>query len=486
MTWKDWGIYATMIVEGSVEAGSSSVKWDTIESDFVANQNYRFGAGSGIIQFTFGLSHGVYADIHTRGFDFSELPSGWLKTDITTGSYSGDAHWGVGYRTGYGFSYAEMQVLKKALRSEHGRAVQVDRTKRYFDEVNKSLTTRISNSSMPDVCKAYSMNVIVLAPAFVENILRAQPQTLDACYNVMMGTSLSSWGYGSRLAVVRDYLKGKDMNTNPPFSVYNYGGDPTPDPEPKPTPSGDPDKGVTELVEKKTIERQKWTLDEGHYYLKNGVLYGMGQAFKMTRMGDNFFLGIEEKEKIELVEQKKDEALNGESNKDTDNSVKPAPDNPEEGQKNIVNSFISELRKTVSAGVSYANVRPQPDPTVVHYADCSSFIGWGLRHIHPVIWNNGYLNTGTIHVAFKNAGYMRWEGLRRDIPWDKVIKGSILNFGMDASLGAGLQSHIVCVDENDVLIDCNGSGGAQVRNGAKNIIMNYYNHSHAALYYIYK
>lgn len=486
MTWKDWGIYATMIVEGSIEAGSSAVKWDTIESDYLWNTwTDNFGCGSGIIQFTFAQAHGVYHDIHTRGFDYSALPAGWLKTDITTGSYSGNQHWGVGYQTGYGFSKAEATVLKQALKSKEGQAVQVDRCKRYFDEVNGSLTQRIASSSMPDNCKAYSMNVIVLAPAFVETILRNQPQTLDACYNVMMGTSLNAWGYGPRLAVVRDYLKGKDMNTNPPFSVYNWGGEPTPAPKPPETPKGDEDNGVTEGHWEEKVTKKKWELDEGHYYLKNNVLYGMNQQFKMHRFGDSFFLGVDTETKKVWVEEEHKNNMEGNGN-GNNNSVTPAPDNPEEGQKNIVNAFIKELRRVVDAKVVYANVRPQPDPTVVHYADCSSFIGFGLRAIHPTIWNNGYLNTGTIHQAFKNAGYMRWEGRRVDIPWDRVIRGTIINFGTEPSLGAGLQSHIVCIDDNDVIIDCNGSGGAQVRNGAKNIIMNYYDHEYAAFYYIYK
>lgn len=158
----------------------------------------------------------------------------------------------------------------------------------------------------------------------------------------------------------------------------------------------------------------------------------------------------------------------------------------ETSKNNNVDKFIAELEKVVKAGCRYLNVRPQPNPLTVHYADCSSFIGWGLRNIHKKAWNGGYCNTGTIGVYFRNKDMQIWSGLRKDIPWNKVKKGDILNFGQTPALGAGWDSHIICYAGNDVILDCNGTGGAQKRNGCKNIVMNWYDHSYAALYRIYK
>lgn len=252
------------------------------------------------------------------------------------------------------------------------------------------------------------------------------------------------------------------------------------------------DKVTGHWVEK--VETKKWSLDEGYYYMRNGVLYDASgkSSFKMTRFGDTMLLGLDTETKKEWVEDEIKEEIENNSSKPSPSPPQPEPDSgkpPVTGGDVIANTFIHELNLVVNhkPHVYYYNGRPQPDPTKCGWADCSGFIGWGLRNIHPAVWNGGSIHTGTIHTILKNNGYMIWGvGARTDIPWDKLKPGDIINFGMDASLGAGLQSHVICYGHNGQIIDCNGSGGAQIRDNCKNIVMNYYNHSHAAVYRIYK
>lgn len=277
--------------------------------------------------------------------------------------------------------------------------------------------------------------------------------------------------------------------------------DPAPNVTPKPQPSnpnpdggGESEKEVEQVKGhwETRIEKQKWTLEEGYYYMRNGVLYDMSgkTAFKMNRYGDTMLLGLDEKVKKEWVEGQVNQEIEDNDIKPSPNPPQPeSPSQPTTGGQVLADSFIHELNLVVNhkPHVYYHNGRPQPNPLSCGWADCSGFIGWGLRNIHPTVWNNGYLHTGTIHQMFSGNGYMIWGvGKRTDIPWSKLKPGDIINFGMTPSLGAGLESHVICYGHNGQIIDCNGSGGAQIRDNCQNIVMNYYNHTYAAVYRIYK
>lgn len=240
------------------------------------------------------------------------------------------------------------------------------------------------------------------------------------------------------------------------------------------------------------IKKKKWTLDEGYYYMRNGVLYDASgrSAFKMTRYGDTMLLGLDYETQKKWVEDEVNASIDRPANQPS-----PNPPQPEKGQPPVTggqvlaDSFIHELNLMVNRKphIYYYNYRPQPNPMECGYADCSGFIGYGLRNIHPAVWSNGSCNTGTIHKMFAGNGYMIWGvGARTDIPWGKLKAGDIINFGVEPSLGAGLQSHIICYGHNGQIIDCNGSGGVQIRDNCQNIVMNYYTHAYAAVYRIYK
>lgn len=273
-------------------------------------------------------------------------------------------------------------------------------------------------------------------------------------------------------------------------------------PAPNPTPSkpnpdaptGGQNKDTVDKVEgywKKVIEKIKWTLDEGYYFTDGNTLRSSNSEFCMQRYGNTFLLFLDEHEKKEFVKNEQSKDLE-------DNSTKPSPNpprpegstNPPSGGEILANSFIHELNLVINhqPHVYYEQLRPQQNPLTCGWADCSGFIGWGLRNIHPAVWNNGILHTGTIHRTFADNGYMIW-GVKptSQIPWNKLKPGDIINIGADSGLSAGNYSHVMALGHDNKLLDCNGSGGAQSRDNAPNILSYLApTHPYCAIYRIYK
>lgn len=272
------------------------------------------------------------------------------------------------------------------------------------------------------------------------------------------------------------------------YNNLNLDGD-APDPTPS-EPSGGQNEDVIEQVQgywQTIVEKAKWTLDEGYYFMDGHTLRSTNSEFSMQRVGDTFLLFLNEEEKKQWVEQENNQNM-------TDNSITPSESRPEGGATGgevLANSFIHELNQVVNhqPHVYYYQGRPQQNPLQCGWADCSGFIGWGLRNIHPAVWNNGYLHTGTIHQIFKANGYCIYGvGPTTSIPWNQLKPGDIINIGADPGLGAGNYSHVMALGHDGKLLDCNGSGGAQSRDGAQNIVTNYLasSHPYAAVYRIYK
>ena len=126
-----------------------------------------------------------------------------------------------------------------------------------------------------------------------------------------------------------------------------------------------------------------------------------------------------------------------------------------------IDMYIKELLKTPLNTLIYKNIRPQKPINKADYADCSSFIGWGMRDIHPKVWNGGYLHTGTIYDYFKKNGYMKWEGKFVDLHKQKLVKGDIIEFSDDTSFGAGLEKHVGVMSTDTKFLDMNGFGNQE-------------------------
>ncbi len=75
-----------------------------------------------------------------------------------------------------------------------------------------------------------------------------------------------------------------------------------------------------------------------------------------------------------------------------------------------VEKAMSVLNRMQQAQFTYSNARPSLNPNICGYCDCSGFVGWIIHDIYPTIWNNGYINTGTMYTHFKSIGCIVYEG----------------------------------------------------------------------------
>lgn len=111
---------------------------------------------------------------------------------------------------------------------------------------------------------------------------------------------------------------------------------------------------------------------------------------------------------------------------------------------------------------TYSNARPSLNPNLCGYCDCSGFVGWIIHDIYPTIWNNGYINTGTMYTHFKSIGCIVYEGSMNGFKnnfMNKVKKGDVLIMGANPLGGAGNSQHtgIMSGDGQDAPF-CNQSG----------------------------
>lgn len=95
----------------------------------------------------------------------------------------------------------------------------------------------------------------------------------------------------------------------------------------------------------------------------------------------------------------------------------------------------------------YANRRPQQNPRVVGWADCSGMVGYILHTVYPRMWAGGYINTATMYNYASSHNLIVWHGsqtqLIRDM--DVVKQGDFILMGNTPNTGAGLASHVVWV-----------------------------------------
>lgn len=443
--WLTWGIYAAMCVESGVAFGSKNLNWGSVESDFLIPNNRMYGGGVGLIQFT-SKNFELLLAIKKMGFDISSMPNGNIKNDLINERKS--INWFVSSASPSGglFNLSETQFIKKMLKSEQGKKVQSKFIKDYFNVDNKVCVDLLKGGNMPDIVKAFLVNLIVLYPAGIRNICNASPQSLQAAKQMCLNQVGYSAGYINRFDYIINGLSGINLTNKPPVDVFEFGesGNENGNKTNNETPGDDrpnknnqpPNKGPAKIE-----------LYEGDLYIKNNFLYQLERDFYIPRFNDHFSLRFNDE----------DVHKDNTNNHMNDTSQKPNENIPND-KENIINEFINELTKIPLNTLNYANIRPQQNPLQCGWADCSGFVGWGLRNIHPAVWNNGYINTGTIYNIFKSNGFLIWEGSIFELKNHKPHKGDILEFSDDTTFGAGNDKHVIVYIGDDTSIDMNGNG----------------------------
>lgn len=189
-------------------------------------------------------------------------------------------------------------------------------------------------------------------------------------------------------------------------------------------------------------ERQTIKIDSSDIYIRNNGIYQANNGLIMTRFNNHFKACVSPKDG---------------SNETEDTSVPPAvtpPTSPGDGQE-LINQFMKEVSQFPDGFNAYDQIRPQGDVATCGYSDCSGYVGWCLRNIHPSVWNNGSVNTGTISNIFTNAGYKIIEGTYAQArPLMEV--GDIINMSSTTPFGFG--DH-VGVFNGDSFYECRAPWG---------------------------
>lgn len=206
-------------------------------------------------------------------------------------------------------------------------------------------------------------------------------------------------------------------------------------------------------------KQNKITLEDGTYYLRNNFLYDMTSSHGkiMTRTLDHF--------SINVIKKSTEGGGSSSSTNNNNNSNSGSQGNTStgggssggstaggggQGNSAQIEAFINKLASIPLRSMYYAQVRPQPDLKTVPYADCSSFIGWGLSDILPEMWNGGYTNTATQNAFLRSRGCVIGEGtsLQQVVTDHQPKRGDILLMGDNSATGAGNNSHIVAFISN--------------------------------------
>lgn len=326
---------------------------------------------------------------------------------------------------------------------------------------------------------------------YKENIVKG---SIGRCY--IAATAAATWevyyplGLKKEYNLVRDY--GKPL-TELYKNIVAWGGvlqegkepvkpkpnEPKPYPEPEKKPNVvseafNTQKFFKDYTKKLTDEIEKLLSTQIYDYNNNRKM--SNELIQVNKMYNNMYKLSLNKSFRDIIADLIDSSLK--SLKDVSNAKNP-PKEPEKkdpvlndecGKK--IDKFISELKKIPLETLNYQNIRPQAPLNTVKYADCSSFVGWGLRDLHPKVWNNGYLHTGTIYQYFKKNGYLKWQGTFVDLKNQKLEKGDIIEFSDDNTFGAGLEKHVGVMTSATMFIDMNGNGNQERK---FTDVYNYYN-----------
>lgn len=448
MGWKEWGAYATCCAEGGIEYPSDQIIWDTVETDYMApSTNYLYGGGLGIIQIT-SENYDLLRMAVENGYNMDNFPNGSVKNDLINGVKT--IEWFKHSRNGGLFTLDEMYAVKDILNSEEGKQAQCFYMVKYFEENNKIYMDMIESSGLDNKLKAYLVNIIVLSPATVRTLL--SPPVATTLDQMVSDSNSCLVGYDNRFQHVKNIVNQiTDFNSEPPVNIWNLkkgsGNGVNQNPTIPEIPGDDTPIYTNPLPKKDYIE-----VKDGLLLQTDKYLYQLDSFFKIEKLNNCF--------RIRISNTGEENTTENNSNKVEDTSQKPIESIPND-KDNIINSFIDELYSIPFNTLVYQNIRPQGDLQHVNYADCSGYIAWGFRLIHPVVWNNGYVNTGTIYNIFKNNGFLTWEGSFNDLFNQKPVRGDIILFSDDNSFGNGNLKHVMCYVGDDKCVDMSGMGNQE-------------------------
>lgn len=234
--------------------------------------------------------------------------------------------------------------------------------------------------------------------------------------------------------------------------IKKMGGDPFGDNDTDSSPKGDSHPKNPQSTKPKVVKKNG--IHKGYVYL-NGSLFATGNddGIKFTRYGNILFLEPGEQEAVDA---------NTNNGGDAKESGKEADKTPTDKKWEKIKKEIDRIKNSHGGQYTYANIRPQQNPTVCGWADCSGMVGFVIRNVFPQVWNNGYLHTGTIYQAFKKMGKVVWAGPVSEMPshYKDVKKGYLIEMAQDMTFGAGLYSHVgIMLGDGGDGIFFNQSGG---------------------------
>lgn len=254
---------------------------------------------------------------------------------------------------------------------------------------------------------------------------------------------------GQRIEYAKHYYNNLNMDApDPNQGQGSSGGDKAS--ETNKTPQN---QEVTEhWVEKvKTeIQKIKWSLDEGYYFVDGNTLRSSNSDFSMQRYGDTYLLFLDEQEK-QVKYWEKQQA----DHKEQQNNQKPS-DQPSSGseehqnqQQEVVNQFINRAKSMLNKGVKYAWDAPRNPEN--GSTDCSGFVTWAVKPWHPSVYLQ---STVGIHSIFSANGYVIARGKWSQIS-SKLKAGDIINCGSPSlEQSAGGAGHVIIALGNDECIEC--------------------------------
>ena len=154
---------------------------------------------------------------------------------------------------------------------------------------------------------------------------------------------------------------------------------------------------------------------------------------------------------------------------DKGNDCKNDSQKPNNGNDtNLIEKFVNKLASVPLQSCYYKQGRPQPNPLICGWMDCSGYIGWGFEDIFPDLWNGGKdLHTGSINSFFRKRGNVIDEGwnVRTVIARTKPKRGDVMLTGYDSQTGWGNNAHVVAFIDSENVIHA-GDGAVPKISGA--------------------
>lgn len=244
----------------------------------------------------------------------------------------------------------------------------------------------------------------------------------------------------------------KGGETSKPPATENKPKDPVKPNESEQKPNGNTNKDTSN-----TADRNFLKIDGGTFYLRNNELRHLGKLGTIMNRSQDVLRPVLKPVTTNSTDKNSGSGdKNQTGNKDTENN------NSNYVIKNALvklNEFMKIVNSVPLGSLVYQSKRPQLNPNVCHWADCSGFIGWCLSSFYPDAWQNGNCNTATLYSYFKSKKLVLGTGTNLATMQGVlgIRKGDIVFFGKDYNFGTGTASHIgVFLDDDRICSVGNG------------------------------